>query len=206
MSTTGRVSASSQRGSAALEALLILTFFIVPLWMLMFNAGYLGLKMQRAQIATSLAAYSVMDEVMAGNANPTVNTDRIRDRVGDIAFPGNPSTLKAVKDNPDPSTGPGNGDLGGGVFESIMSAATGNRAVTVTVARRSPYRMFNPSDVKIRREVGGTPYVYCEQGGDLTKLGLGADSILLDAASVVLAVGSVITAPYGGFPPGSDKC
>ena len=200
---SGDSSATFQRGSAALEALMILTFFIVPLWMLMFNAGYLGLRMQRAQMATSLAAYGVQDEVMAGNTN---FTDGVRASVGGALFPGNPGTLKQVKDNPDPKSAPSSDQLGGGVFSQIMASATGHREVTATVARRSPYRMFTPSDVKIRRTVGGTPYVYCEQGGDLTKLGLSADSILQDAASVVLSVGSVLMAPYGGYPPGADKC
>mgnify|MGYP001823794241 CR=1 FL=1 len=205
---SGDSSATFQRGSAALEALMILTFFIVPLWMLMFNAGYLGLRMQRAQMATSLAAYGVQDEVMAGNTN---FTDGVRASVGSAVFPGNPGTLKQVKDDPDPQSAPRDDQLGrdkfpDDIFSKIMAAATGHREVTVTVARRSPYRMFTPSDVKIRRTVGGTPYVYCEQGGDLTKLGLSADSILQDAASVVLSLGNIFMAPYGGYPPGADKC
>ena len=194
--------AKRQRGSAAIEALLIMALFIIPLWMLLINVSYMGLQTQRAQIATSLAAYQVVADVTAGDSPDGTS---IKNKVEPLVFGASGNGLDKVEVVEKSSSGSGasadTGDLAG-----ILGSLSGHREVTATVTRTPPYDIFPASNMVVKRTVGGTPYTYCENGGDLSKLNLSAGSAIMSAATAVLSVASYVLAPFGGLGTEGDKC
>ena len=59
MSTiTSRDGRTRQRGSAALEALMLVVFLIIPIWMLLFNMGYAGARLTKATLWAPLTAFA----------------------------------------------------------------------------------------------------------------------------------------------------
>jgi hypothetical protein len=194
--------AQRERGSAAIEALLIMALFVIPLWMLLINVSYMGLQTQRAQIATSLAAHQAVADVTAGGS---ADGTTIKNKVEPLVFPASGNTLDKVEVVEKASSGSG-ASANTGDLASILGGLSGHREVTVTVTRTPPYDIFPASNMVVRRTIGGTPYTYCENGGDLSKLNLSAGSAIMSAATVVMSVASYVLAPFGGLGTEGDKC
>ncbi len=204
-----RAPAHTERGSAALEALMLVVFLIIPLWMLLFNMGYAGMRLTDAQTATRLAAYEALKQQTAGKA-VSGQQDDIANSVEGQVFPteSNVVDVDIVGSSVSSELGPDNNDMLG-ILSGVMGSLSGNTTVNASISRESPFQRFTDSDIKVALTTGGTPYTYCEMDNaafnpftatdDQPNVGLGILEIITESANVILA-------PFGGLPTGSDKC
>lgn len=207
LTTTSTV--NSQRGSAALEALLLVVFLIVPMWMLLFNMGYAGARLTDAQDASRLAAYEVLARQTAGD-NVIGQEDTIADPIENSVFTAQDNVMGLVITESDIANELGADNDGLlDILGGVMGALSGNTKVTVTVARTSPFELFENSAITVPLVTGGTPYTYCEMDNavfnpftateDEVNIGLGILEVVTESANFILA-------PFGGMPTGNDKC
>lgn len=198
-----------ESGSAALEALMLVVFLIIPLWVLLFNMGYAGMRLSDAQTATRLAAYEVLREQTKGQS-VNAQQDAIAGSVEGKVFPGetNVVSLSVSSLSASSELGPDNSNMLG-ILSGVMGALSGNTKVSASISRNSPFGEFANSDIDVALTTGGTPYTFCEMDNaafnpftataDQPNVGLGILEIVTGSTNVILA-------PFGGLPTGSDKC
>lgn len=197
------------RGSAALEALMLVVFLIVPMWMLLFNMGYGGARLTDAQSAARLAAYEVLKRQTAGD-NAIGQEDNIAGAIEGQVFPDQADVMdiEIEESSITDELGAENDGLLG-VLDGVIGALSGNMEVSVSVTRTSPFELFEDSSIEVALETGGTPYTYCEMDNavfnpftateDEVNIGLGILEVVTESASYILA-------PFGGLPLGNEKC
>ena len=66
---------------------MLVVFLIVPIWMLLFNMGYAGVRLQQAQVSTRLAAHEVLKLKTKGE-NAQGQSAAIADQVTGQVFSG----------------------------------------------------------------------------------------------------------------------
>lgn len=203
---TGRYRRKGAQGSAALEALMLIVFLVIPTWILLFNMGYSGMRLRDAQSASSLAGYAVIATKTEGNA---VDANAIEGTVQEKVFNGESNALEvtAVEVGDGDDSKFANSDLG--VLGSLVSSLSGHSQVGVTVQRTSPFGAFANTPVELNLTVGGSPYTYCElknQNFDPLSGGGNGGDFTMGIIAKVAGLGNYVLAPFGGLPGGSNKC
>ncbi|MFT4520727.1 MAG: hypothetical protein ACI9JM_003132 [Halioglobus sp.] len=194
------------QGSAAIEALMLIVFLVIPTWILLFNMGYSGMRLRDAQSASSLAGHAVVARKTEGKA---VDASAIEKAIQQKVFDGEESALQvtAVEASDGDDSKFADSDLG--VMGSLVSSLSGHSQVGVTVQRTSPFGAFANTPVELNLTVGGSPYTYCElKNKDFDPLsggGNGAD-FTMGIIAKVAGLGNYVLAPFGGLPSGSNKC
>lgn len=184
---------------------MLIVFLVIPMWILLFNMGYSGMRLRDAQSASSLAGYAVVATRTDGK---DVDAGTIENTVQGQVFPGDDSALEvSVAESADGDDSKfADSDLG--ILGSLVSSLSGHSQVGVTVQRTSPFGSFANTPVELNLTVGGTPYTYCElknQNFDPLAGGNGAD-FTMGIIAKVAGLGNYVLAPFGGLPPGSNKC
>lgn len=203
---TGRYRRKGAQGSAALEALMLIVFLVIPTWILLFNMGYSGMRLRDAQSASSLAGYAVIATKTEGNA---VDANAIEGTLQEKVFNGESNALEvtAVEVGDGDDSKFANSDLG--VLGSLVSSLSGHSQVGVTVQRTSPFGAFANTPVELNLTVGGSPYTYCElknQNFDPLSGGGNGGDFTMGIIAKVAGLGNYVLAPFGGLPGGSNKC
>ena len=196
-----------QRGNAALEALMLLIFLIIPLWGLSFTMGYFGLRVQQTQEALTLSTYRYVIEREAGASNPGANA---QSTVAGEVFPNetdpltvnvaNEAATAATQAEIDADTTSTLGDLMGGL--------SGRSSISVTVTRSDPLGQFADGNLQRGIVVGGSALTYCEVENapmnpfEAADVGAGVITLIADLAGL----GDYVLAPFGGLPSGDSKC
>lgn len=204
MLTITRQAPHRLRGSAALEALMLVVFLIVPIWMLLFNMGYAGVRLQQAQVSTRLAAHEVVRQNTRGD-NAQGNAANIADEVNEQVFPGEENVVGLSISEVSISSELGDSDGVMDVLGGLLAGMSGNTRVQVSVTRQSPFELFDNSDIEIPLTVGGTPFTYCEMDNSGFNPFDGED-VSLGILNIITGASNVMMAPFGGLPLGSDKC
>ncbi|MFK7976731.1 MAG: hypothetical protein AB8C02_11370 [Halioglobus sp.] len=194
-----------QRGSAAIETLLLVVVLIIPMWWLLFNMGYAGIRSQKTQVSSRITAYEVLARTTKGE-DVSNKKNEIAGIASDAMFPNEPDVVTlALYDKPgstDPAQGnPGLSSLLGGVISSM----SGNREIEVSVKRTSPNQLFPDSDVEVPLVISGTPFTYCESKHRDFDI-LGSQNVSLGVLSALSFAGSILMAPFGGYPTNGDQC
>lgn len=200
----GKQSHRSAKGSAALEALMLVVFLIIPTWILLFNMGYAGKRLQDSQAASSLAGYAVIAKRTEGKA---ADASAIQNTVAGQVFAGetSPLALTLAESSDSDSSTFADSDLG--VLGSLVSSLSGHNQVDITVERTSPFGTFANTPVVIKRTVGGSPYTYCElEEKKFNPLGGGGADFSMGIIATIAGFGDFVLAPFGGLPLGGNKC
>ena len=145
-----------QRGSAALETLMLFVFLIVPIWMLLFTMGYAGIRLQAAQVTTRLAGHEVMKKKTKGE-NVQGDAQSLANQVGSQVFPAeeNAVSLNVTDISVTSEISSGNDDLMS-FMGGLISGLSGNSRLEVSVSRKAPYGLFEASDITVPLTIGGT--------------------------------------------------
>jgi hypothetical protein len=184
---------------------MLVVFLVVPIWILLFNMGYAGARLQDAQSVARLATFETLAIETTGEDAAT-QSNEIADRVRERMFPKEQSGVEVSIYQP------GVGDAMGGENEGFLDllggmvgALSGNTEVTVTVARKSPFQEFADTPITVPIVVSGTPYTYCElDNAEFNPLE--GENVALGILLVITGSANYIMAPFGGLPLGSDKC
>ncbi len=194
-----------QRGSAALETLMLFVFLIVPIWMLLFTMGYAGIRLQAAQVTTRLAGHEVMKKKTKGE-NVQGDAQSLANQVGSQVFPAeeNAVSLNVTNISVTSEISSGNDDLIS-FMGGLISGLSGNSRLEVSVSRKAPYGLFEASDITVPLTIGGTAYTYCEmKNTDFDPFA--GEGISIGILDKLTSGSNILLAPFGGLPTGSNKC
>lgn len=160
-----RVRSESQRGSAALEVLLLIPF-IVLIWMLLVNMGYNGFRHRSAQAALRLGAFEFVSGLSLMNrqksaeaAENTVNQIFFsgEGKAATLTFSGQKGVPSQVEDN-----------------DGLLADASSRETVAISVKREPPYAdLFPNTPLRGGLIVASNTWTYCEMKDKDHKGGLG---------------------------------
>jgi hypothetical protein len=86
-----------------------------------------------------------------------------------------------------------------------VSSLSGNSRLDVTVTRQSPFELFDDTSIQVPLTIGGSPFTFCEM--DNTDFNpFDGEDVSLGILGIITGASSVVLAPFGGLPFGSDKC
>ena len=194
-----------QEGAAGIEALLVVVFLVVPMWWLLVNMAYSGVRSAKAQEATRIAGYDVLARITKGQSvGDKVGT--IAKNASDQAFPSEDSTVVSLQITEDAGSIDISDELPG-VLQytgSLLSSISSHRKVEVEVERVSPNQMFPDSEIEVSLVMVGTPLTYCESMDKSFDV-LSAENIAMGAFEFFSIAGDVALALFGGWP-GGDNC
>jgi hypothetical protein len=149
-----RLQPGSQRGSAALEVLLLIPF-IVLIWMLLVNMGYNGFRHRSAQSALRLGAFEFVSGLSTMNrqkssqaAENSVNEIYFKneDKAATLSFSGQNGVPSQVQDN-----------------DGILANASSRETVAISVKRKPPYAdLFPNTPLQGALIVASNTWTYCE--------------------------------------------
>jgi hypothetical protein len=197
-----------EQGNASLEALLIIFFLILPLFSLVFTMGYLNLRHQKAQSALKLGVDKLIidrDEGTAAAASALtseVNQHFFPDPADNATIELNDQTLRYN------ATGPNTDQSTVDTINNFMAGLAGRSHVGIDVALRDTMGNFADSNIRRKLSLGGGPYTFCElENRDFNPLEAENASDMVSGAlfSFIGGAGYVL-APFGGLPPGDNKC
>ena len=197
-----------QRGSAALESLMLLVFLIIPLWGLIFTMGYLGIRVQKTHEALSLSTYMFLLEREAGTDNPassaqsTVSGSVFAGETNPLQVNVNDQEAQAVADQVPHE------DLR--TLQNLMGSISGRSNIAVSVTRQDPIGNFDTSPIRRAMVIGGATGTFCQMEDEsLNPFEAGDIASGVTALVNVLGRGSsYILFPFGGLPPlgSSPRC
>lgn len=198
-----------QRGSAALESLMLLVFLIIPLWGLIFTMGYLGIRVQKTHEALSLSTYMFLLEREAGTDNPassaqsTVSGSVFAGETNPLQVNVNDQEAQAVADEV-------RGDEDLSTLQNLMGSLSGRSNIAVSVTRQDPIGNFDTSPIRRAMVIGGPTGTFCQmQDESLNPFEAGDISSGVTTLVRLLGRGSsYILFPFGGLPPlgSSPRC
>jgi hypothetical protein len=201
-----RIKPRAQRGNAALEALMLLVFLIIPLWGLSFTMGYLGVRAQKTQESLTLATYHYVVEREAGANNPGANSQALTE---EQVFPGETDALVVNIDNQEASlvTSEISAEDRAALLR-YMGNVSGRSSIAVSVSRSDPMGQFSDGHIDQGIVVGGAAMTFCDVEDEplnpFESSDIGAGTI--SAISTAMGVSSYVLAPFGGLPLGDTKC
>jgi hypothetical protein len=187
-----------QSGSAALETLLITALVILPLWMLMFNMGYNGVRTRDAQNAIRLGAFLYIDGLAASDREDARKGAELA--VENAIFKGetDPVKLAVTGTGSTPKDMPNLDSSVSGLFSQISF----RQGVSISVSRTPPYDVFPSTPLQGSFIVSANTFTYCEmQDKDFNSGALG------ELARLASFLGNAALWLFGGYPgDGKDKC
>jgi len=187
-------------GSAALEVLLLMVFLILPIYVLIFNMGYNGIRQRESQNALRLSAFTFVDELATGDINSA--RDAAQSATKAALFSGESNSLKlgvsgqkAPPNDPNFPKGP--------EVEGLFGKLSFRHAVAVEVSRAPPYDVFPSTPIKRSLIVASNTFTYCELQDGLF------ESSTFDAGAlgkIAKFIGESALWPFGWIPDGQDVC
>ncbi|MCK5887228.1 MAG: hypothetical protein KAG70_12130 [Alcanivorax sp.] len=179
---------------------MLMVFLILPIYVLIFNMGYNGIRQRESQSALRLSAFTFVDELATGDTNSA--RDAAQSNTAAALFSGESNALKlgvSGQNNPpnDPNfpTGP--------EVEGLFGTVSFRHAVTVEVSRTPPYDVFPSTPIKRSLIVASNTFTYCELQDGLFKNTGFNEGLLGDVASLL---GKTALWPFGWIPDGKDVC
>ena len=143
-----------QRGSAALEVLLLLPFILL-IWLLLVDMSYNGVRRIKSQTGLHLAAFQYVDALATSNRAAAQKTAEAA--VNQSAFPGEqkPATLFV--------SGEGGNSGGFKDDQGLLGSASSREVIRLSVARTPPYGDVLPrTPIDDRLVVASNTWTYCE--------------------------------------------
>lgn len=192
-------------GSAAIEVVLLVAVFILPVYVLLFNMGYNGIRMRETRDALRLGAYLFVDGLATGSREPAQESAEKTVNSEIFAEEENPATLTTSVTGHLPETDPEN-DFGNlGVLRDLFSNLSFWQTVEVSVTREPPFGGFGDTPLRGSIIVGASTFTYCEMHNDdliSGYLGQGLGGI----SRVISFLGKSALWLFGGVADGDDKC
>ena len=198
----------SDNGNASLEALLIILFLILPLFSLVFTMGYLNLRHQKAQSALKLGVDKLIIDRDEGTA---AAASALTTEVNQHFFP-DPSDNATIQLDDQAlnyrASGPGMEQSTVDTVNNFMAGIAGRSHVGIDVALRDTMGNFADSNIRRKLSLGGGPYTFCElENREFNPLESdNVSDMLTGVLFEIIGGGDYVLAPFGGMPPGENKC
>jgi hypothetical protein len=170
----------TQRGSAALEVLLLIVILVLPLWMMLVNMGYNGVRYRHGQAALRLGAF----QYVAGLTRTTDDSARTQAQstASGIYFPGESDAMtlsingasadSAAVGNAPGSPGTSDGDQG------FLGSVSQRKVIDIAVVRNPPYAdLFPRQALQGRLILASNTWTYCEMKDDQSGLATVFDAL-----------------------------